>query len=427
MLRLVNSVVGPVSVATGASGGTQTLEAFNAGDGSLSLKAAVPQTATWLSASVGAQRACSTTRDSATCIPLQFALNTASLAAGTYTAAVTVSDPNAVDAPQTVTVTVQVGGGVPASIDQFLAPGTTRDTIFWTNSQINTRASTQDGAGWLSLNLDGTGSFRFALPYRVHLAPPVDMPPGTYNGSIVTTGSSFAPDNKTVNVTMRVTSQPIAVPSPDRIDLRLAQGGPATTYPYLPFIALSNAGQGNLSVGDITAGGTGVSVTTVQGLAIVTVDPGSLAPGVYNDGVVTLACNAVNCPVKVPVHLEIVAKSAPLIFYQGVLDNGTFVPGDTVAQGDVMVVKGEQLTLNAPASGQAPPLSPSLGGATVLVNGKQAPLYYASFGQIAFQMPVDAPLGTALVQVQRDGQSSNLVSISVAERAPRTKSPYILT
>ena len=46
-------------------------------------------------------------------------------------------------------------------------------------------------------------------------------------------------------------------------------------------------------------------------------------------------------------------------------------------------------------------------------------MYYSSYGQLAFQMPVDAPLGTNLVQVQRDGLTSNTVSVSVAERAPR--------
>src|SRR5262249_2053780 len=39
---------------------------------------------------------------------------------------------------------------------------------------------------------------------------------------------------------------------------------------------------------------------------------------------------------------------------------------------------------------------------------------------IAFQMPVDTPVGTALVQVKRDdGSTSNQVSVTVGTRAPR--------
>jgi uncharacterized protein (TIGR03437 family) len=119
------------------------------------------------------------------------------------------------------------------------------------------------------------------------------------------------------------------------------------------------------------------------------------------------------------VDLQIVAKGAHYIYYQGVLDNGTFVPGDTVAQGDVMVIKGEQLSFSPFTEGQAPPLATQVGGATILVNGSPAPLFYSSYGQLAFQMPVNTQLGTALVQVQRDGLTSNTVSVNVAQRAPR--------
>jgi uncharacterized protein (TIGR03437 family) len=46
-------------------------------------------------------------------------------------------------------------------------------------------------------------------------------------------------------------------------------------------------------------------------------------------------------------------------------------------------------------------------------------MYYSSYGQLAFQMPYEISNGTATVQVQRDGLSSNLVSVQVADRAPR--------
>src|ERR1017187_2021462 len=48
MLRLVTSVVGPVPVATGGSAPSQTVEGYNAGDGSLSLSVSVPSSLTWL-------------------------------------------------------------------------------------------------------------------------------------------------------------------------------------------------------------------------------------------------------------------------------------------------------------------------------------------------------------------------------------------
>jgi uncharacterized protein (TIGR03437 family) len=81
-------------------------------------------------------------------------------------------------------------------------------------------------------------------------------------------------------------------------------------------------------------------------------------------------------------------------------------------------VKGEQLSLNTPASAPGVPLPTVLGGASVLVNGIAAPLYYTSFGQIAFQVPSSTAVGRALVQVERDGQLGNTVTVTVAQRAP---------
>ena len=90
---------------------------------------------------MGAQRACASRQG--VCTPLQLALNTASLPAGMATGIVTVFDPNAVDAPQTITVTVQMGGAVPNSMDVYVAPGGTRDLTFSTNGQLGTTAKTK--------------------------------------------------------------------------------------------------------------------------------------------------------------------------------------------------------------------------------------------------------------------------------------------
>jgi len=56
MLRLVSSTVGPIAVPQGAAGPAQTVEAYNAGDGSLSLAAAF--SASCLVPTIQAARAC---------------------------------------------------------------------------------------------------------------------------------------------------------------------------------------------------------------------------------------------------------------------------------------------------------------------------------------------------------------------------------
>ena len=409
-LRLVKSTIGPISIAQGSNGTTQTVEAYNAADGSLSL--ALTSSVSWLTTLVGSQRAC--TSQPGICTPLQFALNTSALPNGTVTGIVTVSDPNAVDAPQTITVTVQIGGAVPASVNVYVAPGGTRDISFVTNNAIAGVPKTNDGGQWLSLALDAVGSFLVTYPYRIHIAPSASMN-GTYNGTLTTAGSSFSADNKAIAVTMQVTTQPIAQASPTAVNVRLAQGAPPATA----VVSLSNLGLGTLTVsGANGTGGSWLTTTSYSGGAVLTLDAGTLSPGTYT-GSVSINSNAVNGALTVPISFQVVAKGAPTINYQGVVDNAIFAAGDTVARGDIMVVLGEQLSLSPLTLGTAPPLATTVGGAKILVNGNPVPMYYSSYGQLAFQMPYEIPNGVTLVQVQRGGLPSNTVSVTVADRAPR--------
>ena len=375
-------------MATGGPAAAQTVEAYNAGDGTIALNVSVPSSVTWLTASVGSSRACQSTTAAANCIPIQFNLNTTGLAAGTYTgtATVTATSPTVVDAPQTITVTVRVG-----AVDVYVAPGGSTDLHITTTHAVGSTNTTKDGNRWLTLSLDGTGSFRFVYDYRIHIQPVDGMAEGDYTGSVAINGSTVAAENVTIPVTMHLTSQPIAKAVPDAINLRMSQDSPPLVYPFDPYVYLQNVGLGTLTPGAVTvAGGSWIKPDpNVPGY--ISIDPKGLSNG-ENTGSVTLASNAANGPVKVPVNLTIVDKGAPLIFYQGVLDNGTFVPGDTVSPGDILIVKGEQLSMNPYTSGPAPPLAPTLGGATVTVNGVlTAPIFYTSFGQIAFQLPVETP------------------------------------
>jgi len=83
-LRLVSSTVGPVSIVQGANGGAQTVEAYNAADGTLNLSTPSSSVPWIVPSPAGAQRACSSQSGrSGLCTPLQFALNTSALPAGT--------------------------------------------------------------------------------------------------------------------------------------------------------------------------------------------------------------------------------------------------------------------------------------------------------------------------------------------------------
>ena len=423
MLRLVNTAVVPVPLPVGANGGTQIVEAYNAGDGSLSLAGNPTSSVPWITTSYGPSRACTTTTASATCIPIQLVLNTSTLAANPipYTGTVTVNGAaNVVDAPQTITVTVRIG---PLTV--FVAPGSSSGVSFSTHSPLNASPSTQDGNRWLSLVQDGSGSFKFTLPYKINVAPPAGMAQGTYTGSLIASGSSFPPDNQTIPVTLRVTTQPIAQPFPDHVTERLAQGA----APLARQISLNNPGQGSIVFGAVSAtttdGGKWLTASANSGgWAAITLDPGTLAPGFYT-GSVSIASNAVNGTVTVPVSFQVVAKGALLANYMGVVDNAIFgVDGGAVAPGDIVDVFGEQFWFASniafsPGVPLATQITASGSTSSVLVNGRAAPMYFSTYGQIAFQVPLETPVGTAQVQVQRDGLSGNTVSVQVVARAPR--------
>lgn len=413
-LRLTAAAVGPVSVNQGANAAAQTVEAFNAGDGNLSLQTSA--SATWLSASVGGSRPCSQ-REGA-CLPVAITFNTAALARGSYTAFLTVSDANALDAPQTISVTVQVGGGVPDSVDLFVPPNGGSDAArFTANSQLSGNVNTTSGGAWLSLALEGAGSFRFLFPYRIQARHQEGMAEGTYNGTIAVGGSNVAAENKSVAVRLQVTSQPIARPGQQQVAFRLAPNAPATTQ----VIGVANGGLGTLAVSGASAttasGGSWLAAATgANNTVSLTANPSGVAAGSYR-GTVTIASNAANASVAIPVTLDVVAEGPPLAAFGGVVNSGNFDGG--LAPGSVAAVFGEQFSTQAPGQPGTIPLPAEHNGVRVLVNDVAAPLYFTSYNQVNFQVPYNTPAGEAVIRVERGGQRGNPLAVAIAPRAPR--------
>src|SRR5581483_2152291 len=135
-----------VSVAQGVNGAAQTINAFNTGDGRLNLQAS--SSVPWLVPTVGPAQSCALV---GLCTPVRIALNTSSLPKGFYRGTITISDPNAIDAPQLVSVTVAVGGNVPDKLDFYVNPGNSSSSSFITGGPVNASSS---NVPWLSLNAD---------------------------------------------------------------------------------------------------------------------------------------------------------------------------------------------------------------------------------------------------------------------------------
>lgn len=331
--------------------------------------------------------------------------------------------PGVIDAPQNISVTVQIGSAIPNSVDLYVAPGGTASTTFSLGAATGVIALAQSPSSGPSLSLTQVAGGFFSISgYTIVATAPAGTAVGDYSGSVITSGSSSAADNKTIAVTIHVTSSPIATWAPASLKFRLAQGAPPATQA----VVFSNTGSGSLTIaGPTSAVGAQSGSPYPSWLSILiqgndvfaTATPGSMAPGVYTASL-PVQSNAANFPTMIPVELDVLMPGAPVAYYQGVLDNALFAVGDPLAPGGIVAVFGEQLS-DSVASAKTLPLAISLGGATVLVNGIPAPIYYASPGQLNFEIPYETSPGPAIVEVQRDNQTGNSVSITVESAVPR--------
>ena len=418
-LRLSTAAVGPLFITAGQNGTTQSISAANAGDGGLNLSAS--STATWINVTFGIAKPCVVSNTSyPSCVPVNVGLATNQLTNGSYTGVVTLTDPNAVDAPQTFTVTVQIGSAVPTSIDLYIPPSGSASTSFVTGSSLTTSVINSVGGPVVSIAAPNAGSFASTYSYVVSVTASASVAPNDYVSNVGISGSSTPGDNKTLRVTSHVTTLPIAnatlPPSPlaGTVLFQIAQGGQTQAQN----VKFTNSGSGTLTLSQISGAPSWLKTTIAGNSLTLTADPFTLSPGT-STATISVSSNAANSPTSIPVSLTVLTSGPPLIGYQQVQDNVLFVPGDPVAPGDWVAIFGQQLHVGALVLATVFPLSGTLGGATVFVNGTPAPVYFVSESQIDFQMPYATPAGDATVRVDRDGQKGNTVSVKIVPAAPR--------
>ena len=404
-LRLSSTTAGPVAVAVGGTAST-TIEAFNAGSGALNLtvRSAYP----WLTGQVGAPRACTTRPGS--CLPITLTVN-ATGQSGTIAGVVTVSDPAAWDAPQTITVVAVVGGTVPDRLTLIAPVGGSATTSLVTgqNAVVNSNQP------WVTVNLEGGGTIGFIRRFAVTARAPQPTA-GTFPFELRVTGSAFAGDNKTVQGSLVTTAGPIASVSPERLIVRCPAAAPAQRQ----FVVLANRGGGTLDLTSVSATpAPWLRASRLAGTTVVEAEVtcAGQAPGVYS-ATITVAGNFAGGSVTVPVTLEITPPGAgPLIAFGGIVNNANFGADQPLAPGGLAVAFGEQFTFGAPTTDATWP--GSLNGVSVFVNGVRAPVFYVSYNQINFQVPLEVSAGDAFVQVTREGTPGNVVTVPIAASQPR--------
>jgi uncharacterized protein (TIGR03437 family) len=414
-LRLVTTVAGPFPVANGGSG-TRTVNAYNIGDGNLALNLA--SSASWLTANTGNPGPC-TQPVGRVCTPINLNFNMAGRPNGLNTAVLTITDPNALDAPQELIVTVGVGGIVPDTLE-FVLPTSGTATTAVTKRLVFPDAVTmtaQSTPAWLTAAPEAAGTFRFNFPFNVR-ATKGSNGEGSYTGRLVVANSPFAADNKTVNATLRITNAPVLEVAPERIFIRTVRGGTGAAG-----IQLVNRGGSQIDAsvtGSVDPGNSQprLSWDIRNNNGAITANAENVAAGSYE---LTAEFAANGQTFRVPVSVTVLEPFAARPFVSGAVNNATFEQDDAVGRGAIVSLFGERLALTDPALAPSLPLPTTLGSTNlrVLLNGNPVPLYYTSTGQVNFQVPYDAPVGVNELRVERGGEAGGRYALEVVERAPR--------
>jgi uncharacterized protein (TIGR03437 family) len=118
---------------------------------------------------------------------------------------------------------------------------------------------------------------------------------------------------------------------------------------------------------------------------------------------------------RIDFQTPVAAPGIPLIFT--VYNAASYFPGDVVAPGEIVTLIGAEL---APAAqtAAAGSLPRTMQGVSVLIGGVAAPLFYVSPEQINFQVPVEIPLGSGPLVVNRGTQMSAVRSVGIVASAP---------
>ena len=208
----------PASLTFTTTGGqnpaAQQITVRNTGNAPLSFSAAASTTngGAWLTVSP-----VSGTVAPGASTPLTVSVNSAALAAGTYTGHITVSDPKATNSPQSTSVTLTVGAPTisltPASLTFTTKPGQSpaaqQITVRNTGNaplSFSAAASTTNGGAWLTVSpVSGTVAAGGSTLLTVSVNSAA-LAAGTYSGRITVSDPKATNSPQSTSVTLSVTS-----------------------------------------------------------------------------------------------------------------------------------------------------------------------------------------------------------------------------
>lgn len=440
------------AVQGGGKTAPQVFDVLNTGSGQMSFNATastIPPGGSWLSVFPPSNLS---DANSPVVPEEQVAVDPGNLTAGIYYGTVQVSAPKASNTPQFVSVIlnvlkpgtnigplVQPTGLIFTGVAGAESPGSQTVTVQNTSGTPVTVTSgrvTSDGNNWFT-SLPADGIVTQTNPINIVIQPQIaGLAPNIYRGTLTL---SFSDGNTRV-ISLVLVIVPAGTTLPSAQGQAAAPDASCTPTKLAPvFTMLPNGfnvpggfpAQVNTSVVDdcghaMTAGGVTVSFSNGDpALPLTSLKNGTWAgtwiPGTQTANVtVTALAQIPEQNLKGQVQIKGgVQTSQP----QPVINPGGTVSAATSSQtvlspGSLISIYGSQLA-QGEAQASSVPLPKSLAGSTILLAGRQAPLFFASSGQINAVVPYGISVNTSQqVSVSRNNAISVPQPVSLAAAGP---------
>lgn len=445
------------AIQNGAAGPSQTFSVLNGGQGTLNWSASVRSQPSWLKVSpiAGQSIAGAETNPEVT-----VTADATNISAGNYYALIKVDSGGADDAPQYLTVVLNVSPNTGQPVIAISPSGVIATAQVGSTSVILPSIYVYDLSGHPVSFMSGaatfdSGNWLFYSPSIVSgLSSPVRIDPvadsrklvaGVHRGAITL---QFADGStRVVSVLLQMTpplhrvrprgeralTESVKTQSQDESDCvantvtiqytaasgyQVAAGWPAT----LIVQAIDNCNQPFSSGSIIASFSTGeppISLQYVQNGAWSqswTPNPGEAA-AVQVSFQATDPSRGLNATLPYQVVLPITTYDPPILEQSGIVDPVSTLQGGPLAPGSLLVASGQRLASSTMSASAPYPLV--LGDTLVIIGNEQIPLNSASEAELQGMLPFDLPVNTSLpVIVSRGSTYSTPVLLTVATAAP---------
>lgn len=381
----------------GAAPAAQSLVLKSTGSVALAFTVAVTQPAACSAPCVTVSAASGTTPAT-----IQVYANPTGLAAGSYSANITVNAPAAVTTVQNIVVTLNVGDepsslAASASTLNFTyttgsgLASQTAPVVITTNGDALTATVAVSGGTWLKAS--PTGSIALVgLPETLTVtADAAGLAPqaAPYKGTITITSSNAANKGVTINVTLTVSAGVPTIAASNGIWPPGAPAGTATP------VTVTITGTNFTSTSTAVSGSTALSpVTVINATTMLATIPATLLASAGNLPVQIQTPTAAS--LSTAVNFTVYNPSVPQVW--AVVDSASYIPG-TVSPGEIITIYGAGLGPAGvtPYSGSTLPSSLGVSGAntSVTIDGNAAPLLYTSPTQVSCIVPLAVAPGKA--------------------------------